>query len=294
LVEPFFDGNRGTDPLYEALRAPDDSTSRAARANLDALWGIAAPFVGADLTKSARGQFHQVFWEVYLAATLQQLGKHLVPRGERGVHAAGPDLVQRAPDVYYEAIAVTPGTTADAVVEASPGVVRTVPDVEISLRLTSGLRGKLAGYIRYRTGGVVAAHVPYVIAINAGSIPSARLEQSLPRIVRSVFPFGYEVVHLDSTTGAWVGRGTYEYRADLPRQSGPPVPTAFFDDDSSCGISAILYSCVNAFNWTDSPGADFVLVFNPRAINPLLHGHLAGTREFWVEGDRLRGEVVPR
>lgn len=291
MQQPFFGLDPAIDPIYEALRAPDHPNSIRAREYFDELWNIAAPFLSVDLRTNARAQFQQVFWEVYLAATLRTLGKRLVPRANRGPRSGGPDLLQLDPEVFYEAIVVSSGTGPDAVVEAAPLVARDVPDAEISLRLTSGLSDKRAAYTRYRQTSMVSPGVPFVIAINAGAVPSASRETTLPRIVRTVFPFGHEVLHFDPATWRRIGR-SYTYRSALAKRSGASVPTSFFADDLARGISAILYSCVDPFNWPPGLGQDFVLVHNPQAANVLPRDLFANAREFWIEGDELRGEVT--
>lgn len=291
-MQPFFDLQPGCDPTYEALRVPDSPNAVRARAHFDQLWDAAAPFLSSEVVANARSDFHAVFWEVYLAATLRQLGKHLVPRAERTSRSRGPDLLQSGPEIFYEATAVKPGTTADAVVEAVPGGARQVPDVEISLRLTSGLSAKLSKYVGYRKDGTVRPDVPFIIAINAGAVPSAGKELELPRIVRTVFPFGHEVLHFDSTTWRYVG-SSYTSRSGLSKHSGETISTRFFDDTQAVGISAILCSCVDAFNWPETGGRDFVLVHNPQATNPAPRGLLPGAVEFWIEGDTLRREQIP-
>lgn len=138
-----------------------------------------------------------------------------MPRKDR--RSGGPDLLQRDPEVLYEAIAVGPGDGKDAVVESAPLVACDVPDVEISLRLTSGLSATRDVYVGYRQTGKVSLDVPFVIAINAGAVPSAHLEQALPMIVRAVFPFGDEVLHLDASS--------YTHRPELIKRSGETVST---------------------------------------------------------------------
>ena len=259
-----------------------------ARRDFDALWATAAPFVAPDLRESARKQFQPVFWELYLAAALQHCGVRLVDRAERGLQAAGPDLLQREPAVYYEAVAVTPGVGADAVREPVPvpGKAQDVPDAAISLRLASGLREKVMRYTSYRNDGVIPADAPCVIAINAGAVPGATGESSLPRIVRTVLPFGHEVLHFDWSRRQCVGR-SFEHRAALMKRSGASVPTSFFDQPTVACISAVLYSAVDPFNCPATPGEDFVLVHNPQAAIPLTHGQVPASCEFWVEDDRL-------
>lgn len=285
----FFDVTSGSDSTYEALRAPEHPNSARAREYFETLWSTAAPFLDDNIRANARAQFHQSYWEVYLTAALLQLGIRLVPRAERGRHMGGPDLLQREPRVYYEAIALTPGATTDAVTEAPPGVVRDVPDDAISLRLTSGLSEKVRKYVGYREKRAIAFDVPYVIAINAGAVPGSRKEMSLPRIVRTVFPIGNEILQFDSSTGRSIGC-SYGFRPALPKHSGASVSTCFFDEPNTDGISAILYSSVDPFNWPESIGSDFVLVYNPHPSNVLPRGGVPGAWEFWIEGDRLRAE----
>ena len=290
-MPPFFDLRAGVDPVYEALRFPDSPNAIQARQSFDQLWEAAAPFLSAEVVANARSDFHAVFWEVYLAATLRRLGKQLVPRAERDSRSSGPDLLQKSPDIFYEAVAVKPGTAADAVVEAPAGVVHRMPDPEISLRLASGLSAKLSKYIRYREDGTVPPGTPFITAINAGAVPVARIERELPRIVRTVFPIGHEVLHLDAATGRVTG-SSYEHRPVLSKQSGAPVSTRFFSEPQASGISAVLYSGVDPFNCPDTAGGDFVLVHNPQATSPAPRGLLPGALEFWIEADRLRGERI--
>lgn len=282
----FFGEDKGLDPDYEALRIPDQADSILARRHFDELWRAAMPYLADEVRANARAQFHQVFWEVYLAATLLKQGAQLVPRAERGPRAPGPDLLQRAPSAYYEAIAVTPGTGIDQVTEARVGEVRDVPDADITLRITAGLIEKVRKYHAYLRDGVVPLDMPYVIAINAGSVPSASKEMDLPRVVRAVLPFGWEVIEADGT-GRGTGGRSYQYRPSLVKRSGALVSTRFFEQEETVGISAVLYACVGPFAWPKK-GSGFVLVHNPRGVNPLPHGIVPGAWEFWVEDVVLR------
>jgi hypothetical protein len=289
-MPPFFGTAAGTDPVFEALRLGTHPNSVAARESFEPLWAVAAPFLGTDVPRNAAAQFQQVFWEVYLAAALQSVGKRLIPRDRRG--EGGPDLLQSDPEAFYEAIAVTPGATDDAVTEGEPFVARPVPDDPISLRLTSGLSAKLAKYLRYRDNGSVGPNQPFVIAINAGTVPTARLERTVPRIVRTVFPIGDEVVHLDPTTGLVTGT-SHLRRSALIKKSGAEVGTSFFEAEGATGISAVLYSCVDPFNGPAELGADFILVRNPHATNHVGPQFLPRSCEFSVDGDQIRGARVP-
>ncbi len=288
----FFRGAKGLDPTYEALRAPDNVNSALAREHFDALWQEARPYLADEIRANGRTQFQQVYWEVYLAATLLRQGVQLVSRKQRTQKSAGPDLLQRDPDASHEAIAITAGTGLDRVTEAPVGEAREVPDAEITLRITAGLAEKVRKYNGYRRSGLLPIDLPYVIAVNAGSVPSASKETELPRIVRAVLPFGWEVVQLDATTGRIAGR-SYQHRPSLEKRSGALVSTQFFETTEAVGVSAVLYACVDPFNWPER-GSGFVMVHNPRAKNPLPRGLVSGAREFWVDGDALKSNISER
>ena len=72
-----------------------------------------------------------------------------------------------------------------------------------------------------------------------------------------------------------------------PKLKGATVPTTFFEDPGSHGISAVLYSTADPFNYPNVPGADFLLVHNPWASARLPEGYLRIGEECWSEGDRL-------
>ena len=59
-----------------------------------------------------------------------------------------------------------------------------------------------------------------------------------------------------------------------PKLKGATVSTTFFEDPGSHGISAVLYSTADPFNYPNVPGADFLLVHNPRASARLPESYL--------------------
>ncbi|MGB7414993.1 MAG: hypothetical protein WA902_12365 [Thermosynechococcaceae cyanobacterium] len=133
-------------------------------------------------------QFHQHFWEIYLAASLLEAGLNLQDSSGRD----GPDLCIKADDgskVWMEAVTAAPGQGIDAVQEVEIGTVRSVPDNQIKLRLLNAFAGKIKQYKRYRDKNLVSSEEQYIIAINAAQVPLARLEREISRIVRSLYLF---------------------------------------------------------------------------------------------------------
>ena len=151
-MTPLFGNWDGTDETYNRLRNPPAGESRKylvrGREFLEKLWERTSEYVDSDLPDKATRQFHQCFWEMYLAATLLDLRLRLVPRAARKKRDAGPDL-QVGSNVWLEAIAVTEGTGPDAVATAPIGVASQVPDNQMKLRLISGVDEKRGKFERY-------------------------------------------------------------------------------------------------------------------------------------------------
>src|SRR5262249_25253497 len=131
----------GADEMYNRVRNPLSNAPNQllnAREFSEELWRRTADYLDADLPKKAAQQFHQAFWEMYLAASLLELRLPLVARTQRKRSGFGPDL-QIVPNIWIEAIAVTAGFGPDAVPDYSNDFeeAHEVPDRELRLRLVS-------------------------------------------------------------------------------------------------------------------------------------------------------------
>ena len=277
----------GTDPDYEALREPQDSYRAERRADVIALWSQTATFLDSDLTDHARVSFHAAYWEMLVAGGLREAGAELVPRERRDPRNSGPDLLSARPHAWIEAIAVKAGTGDDAVPTPELGVVHSVPDDQILLRITQALCAKNADRSKYIARGWVQESDPYVIAVNSGNIPSGKTEREPLRIVRAVFPFGHPSVLIDAESGH-VTDGPHAYRNAIAKKAGALVKTTIFEDPAFAGISACLYSVADAFNPPRSLAGSLVIVHNPLATAPLQRESLRGLVQYWRDGDLLR------
>ncbi len=123
--------------------------------------------------------------------------------------------------------------------------------------------------------------------MNGGAIPSASKEIDIPRIVRCVLPFGNEVIEIDIDS-LEVLDVHHQYQGASYKESGSPVSTNIFLNSDYDVISAILFSNVDALNYPNYPGNDFVLIHNPIAKNPLPRGFIKLGREYWVENSTLK------
>ena len=114
----------------------------------------------------------------------------------------------------------------------------------------------------------------YVIAVNSTRIRPIVHDTTLPLIVKAVFPFGNLAVSIDTNTRKVVDQH-HIHRDQILKQSGNPVSTDVFLDDTYAGISAVLYSSVDVANYPHFLGADFRLVHNPLGRNPIGLGSLS-------------------
>ena len=275
----------GKDPVYCAIKDEINPRCQEAKIFVEDLWGKTYEYLDSDLPKEIPDQFHQRFWEIYLAASLVEAGLDL----QHSISRDGPDLCIKADNgskVWIEAVTATPGQGNDAVQKSELGTVNDVPDDQIKLRLLNAFAEKNKKYNHYRTKNWVSSEEPYVIAINAAQVPSARLEREIPRIIRSLLPFGFQVIHLSRQT-LEVAKTSHEYQGEVIKSSGTEIETTSFLNPEYAGISAVIYSGADAFNYPAEISKELLLFHNPLAINPLPFGFLRKGCEYWVDEQRL-------
>jgi len=255
--------------------------------NIEHMWSLYKPYADKDFLQEVRKDFHPRFWEMYLGFSLINQGVSLEQYDKR---QGGPDLLILSDEklkVWLEAVAPTAGRSANAVPEIEFGVVRDIPDEQIKLRYCSVIDKKYKKYYDYTKKKIILEDDCYVIAVNGGAIPSASKEIDIPRIVRCVLPFGNEVIEIDIDS-LEVLDVHHQYQGASYKESGSPVSTNIFLNSDYDVISAILFSNVNALNYPNYPGNDFVLIHNPIAKNPLPRGFIELGREYWVENSTLK------
>ncbi len=161
-----------------------------------------------------------------------------------------------------------------------------MPDEAFKLRLTATIREKLLKYEQYLNKGFVSDSEPFVIAVNGGAVPHVYQESFPPRIVSVLFPFGPEAIRFDLRTNTF-GDSYFTYQGEVRKKNGTLIPTAFFEQEASRGISAVVYSTAEAFNCRGGSGCDLTLVHNPLATSPLPRGYLRVGHEWWRDGGNL-------
>jgi len=267
-LKPLFDKNvTATDPVYIFLRDDDGHEAIELRYYAESLWDKYHPYADRHFLVEIGRDFHSRFWEMYLACTFMDNG-HAISSTDRG-----PDIRINygAKIIWIEAITPTSGDPSkpDSVPYLRMGVAQEVPDRQIILRYRSAIRDKYFDtYFKYLDDEIVSNDDCYVIALNGCRIPSSRTDLEPPRIIRSVFPFGWQVVTIDTKSHKIVKTG-YQYRPYLRKASGERVDTDIFTKLEYQHISAVLFSNVDFANRTPVPGDDFIVVRNPLALKPL-------------------------
>jgi hypothetical protein len=277
LLDP---GVEFTDGEFGIMR--DGPQYEKERAFLQQLWQVYEPYADRHFKAELAHQFHQRFWEMYLACGLMNQGFELLPKQD------GPDICFMMGDsrVWLEACAPRGGKGRDAVKVPETDLV-TVPEGGIILRYRSVIEAKYRQYTRYCDSGLVEVKEPYVIAVNGARVPLSGADDDIPLIVQAVLPIDPNTVTIDLRTRQVVDHRLH-YRPEIPKKSGAAVSTRVFVDEAYSGISGVLFSNSSASYHSASIGEEFVFIHNARASSPLPQGWLPVGREFWVAGASLK------
>ncbi|MBE9099699.1 hypothetical protein [Vacuolonema iberomarrocanum] len=68
---------RGTDVVYCAIQDEINPRCQEAKKLVEELWRRVDNYIDPDVLAELPNQFHQRFWEIYLAASLVEAGLHL-------------------------------------------------------------------------------------------------------------------------------------------------------------------------------------------------------------------------
>lgn len=293
---------QGKDERYEKLRVQPDW--QEIHDLIEEMWKEYSPYADSDFLPKARNEdFQARYWEMYLGCSLLRQNMQIEPRAVRRRLWASPN---KGPDfkivglyrlLWIEAIAPGAGNTEDAVLEAEPGVARSVPDDEAKLRILHAIREKAKQRLDYIKKRWVHPTDWYVIALNTGKFPDLP-DLDPPRIVRAVLGLGFPEVSMDVNSGA-LSNWRYQDQGHILRRSSTSVSTKIFlyreppDDPKRAGyegLSAVLSSgvtpwCELCFDHSRYMlGDDFCIIHNPLADkqNPLPLGFLKLGQEYWL------------
>ena len=254
---------------------------------LEAIWKQYEPYADSNFPNEFKKQFNQRTWELHLGSTLINRGYVL------GSHAnAGPDIKipYQNNNVWVEAIAVEKGDAQDKVPDIKYGKAMDVPEKEMLLRLTAGLKEKHQKYLKYLKGSLIGPNDPFVIAIDRS--PLEHPDAQIPLILKCLFAIGHQVLFLKREKPQPETEGSmWSAREKINKVSGSEVEMLMFTDASYEGISAVIYCPWNILNSTRDPqkmGDNFVIVHNPFAKNPLPDKFFKFGETWKQEGQQLK------
>lgn len=240
---------------------------------LENLWNRYKQFADKDFAQKISTRFNDHFWEMYLACTLQDTGKKLLPKTRR----RGPDIEIKSVDlspIWVEAVTASAGYGEDRVPlpELDSEMFLLVPEERIVLRYATAIDAKHKKYIQYRNDNIIGEAEPYVIAVNGNKVPYST-DDEIPYIIQAVLPFGLPTVQINWDAPDQSIHG-YEYRPKIKKIKGCDVPTDIFLRKEYEGISGVIFSNVGIRNFHSKMGNDFIFVHNPLALNQLPEGWL--------------------
>jgi len=182
----------------------------------------------------------------------------------------------------------------DSVLPAKMGVAQEIPDEQMIFRYRSTIHDKYSEkYFTYLRDGIIRSGDCYVIALNGCRMPWRGGDYEPPRIVRSVLPFGWQVVTIDKGSHKIVKTG-HQYRAHLRKVSGDKVETDIFVKPEYSHLSAVMFSEVNIANLTSDMGDDFIIVNNPLASKRLPDDFPKVGKKYEAELSENTVKVSPR
>jgi hypothetical protein len=291
----FFRLGAAKDPIYCTLRDGTDDRHFRGRKRLEDLWQACAQYVDLNAAEKAMNRLVSVFWELHLANALVSAGKWVVPRDQLGYHKnKGPDLfIRGTPEVWIEAIAVTPGSGDDRLQSAETGDYD--PD-GVVLRLRSAIQDKIQKIEGYIADGIIKPNQSIIIAISGVELPYRNSGRTPSEIVRSVYPVNNAVLEFNRMT-ATVTERHLEFRDHIIKVNNAEVFTNVFSNMKNSCISAVLFDESDWINYPDPPGADFKLAHNTHAAVPIPSGWFSQGREYWCHNGSLesrdRGQFYP-
>lgn len=278
----FVEGVVAKDPIYNIIRnEKHEPYIVEVRVFMEELWQMYHPYADTHFRQQIKVDFHARFWEMYLTCTF--LKRSLPVRSK----SSGPDVLieDTAQRIWVEAIAPTSGAeeNPDRVPDFKYGIATRVPDEQIVLRYRSAISEKFDNkYQEYLASGVVSSLDPYVIAINSCKIAAAIVDSDPPRILKAVFPIGYQQVTVNKQTLEIIDSG-FQFRPTVERTSGEQISTELFLNPAYENLSGILFSRASVNHLIKRLGEDFIFIHNPLARNPIPPGFFKFGREYTAQ-----------
>lgn len=273
----FLSPAKGEDGLYAKIR--DDPRGKTCRKQLEVMWVEYRELAPTGFQRKFQVEFHQRWWEMYLAIGLIHLGLNARPPRDD----EGPDLVVDVAGrrVWIEAVVPSIGTTSDRVPEPIMNGLGDYPKRECLLRLAQGLDSKQKALTEYVQESLIQPEEPCIVAISACNLNTfgslLDLDPTCPAPLALLAGAGPMVVTRHGSREPYCKRQT-----SINRDSGSHVDTALYEKEDFRVVSGVLYSSPDPLNAPYPPEASFSLFLNPRANYSVPHDVYANM-ETWTE-----------
>jgi hypothetical protein len=250
--------------LYARIRDQTDPHSEERRQLFSEMWAEYAPFAPKGFAKKLQVEFHQRWWEMYLAVALLRCG--FTPKKDSA--DAGPDVILDVDgrQVFIEAVTPLSGRSSDSVPDPVHNGVSDFPERECLLRLTQALTEKKKRFREYVDAGTVPSDACKIIALSASDL------KQFGTLLDGVHPAPLSVLAGAGPTVVAIGGMNPPYssaRNSLTRDSGSPVNAALFETPDFSIISGVLYSPVDLWNVGLGPEDSLALFVNPAGHVPV-------------------------
>lgn len=283
----FFQPHRQNEnDLYSRLR--DNPRASDLKQNIETLWSQYKPYAPAGFLRKAQNEFHQCWWEMYLAVGLLNLD---FPISISPPNRKGPDITfqcENERSFWIEAVAPMDGSTSECVPAIKHGV-HELPKKQCLLRLSQALDAKRQKYEEYKNIGLVRKRDFCIIALSSCDLNQfgTLLDYPIPAPM-SVLCGSDCLVITGTNSPSFIKRHDYLYK-----KSGAPIDMNLFSSESFKIVSAVLYSNIDSLNAPIKPETTFQLFINPtaNAINPLPKSFI-NCFETWSCTRRDQGEEM--
>jgi hypothetical protein len=239
------------------------------------LWPTYKPYADIHFKSDAKLHFRERFWEMYLGVTLIERGYSLCNPSPNG-----PEFFINlgSRKVWFEAVTPGRGERNDSVPMSQPGEVTAVPQREILLRLTQAVSAK------NKRSDIIEDNDLYIVSINGSNVCPLLYGDTIPFILKALYPAGDLTIELDKVTGD-INDSYYKYCDNIIKINKSIVKTDAFVSNEYCGISAVIYSYADPWQGKDESnlGSEFITIHNLKADNPLPRGYFSFGYEYWVE-----------
>lgn len=302
----------GTDSFFNDVK--NDPHYQNHKEFVKSLYEKASSYLDVDFCHKISDNFHDHFWELYLTSCFLEMNFTLMPRLERGKgnidslkknkqNDAGPDIciISNNQKIWVECIVSKEGEDFYRGKDIpKPNEAVNIPDDQLKLRLLNSFDKKYKTYKKYLQENFVQQDEPFIIAINAALLPSGNKEREIPRIVRSLLPFGHPLINIDLSLKTL--EYEYQYNESVKKTETTFVKTNSFLNIEYSQISGVIYSCsdilnnpTNVLSSSDifydpshipNPkdlAKSLIFIHNPFATNPLPLGFIQQGREYSVD-----------